>query len=147
MPQSITTPELISAIGSFLTLTSLLGSFFYVHLSNWFREILELASKYEENSVGDEERRKQARVECRFQLKRLLNHVPLLISTIITIFIFMLVRIAVLMIAAVNPRPAIIDFYQPAFLYFLATYLFLTLYFLIRGYALAFKLKKRIYSQ
>ena len=142
----IPTSELTSSIGFFLTLTSLLGTFFYVQLSNWFREILELESKYQENSVGDDERRRQARIECRFQLRRLLNHVPALVSTIITSFIFTMLYIVSKMVASVSPRPIILNYYEPAFWCFLATYLLLTLYFLIHGYTIAFKIKKRIYA-
>lgn len=144
MSQAITSSELTSTIGFFLTLTSLLGTFFYVHLSNWFREKLELKSKYDENSVGDDERRKQARIECRFQLKRLLNHVPPLVSVVITVFILAMLYIAFEMVSSMPSRPAIFNYYVPAFLCFLGTYLALTTYFLVYGYTVAFRLRTRM---
>lgn len=143
MSQAITSSELTSTIGFFLTLTSLLGTFFYVHLSNWFREILELKSKYDENSVGDE-RRKQARIECRFQLKRLLNHVPLLVSVVITVFILVMLYLVFEMVSSMPSRPAIINYYVPAFLCFLGTYIVLTTYFLVYGYTVALRLRTRM---
>ena len=141
------TSELTAAIGFFLTLTGLLSTFFYVHLSNWFREILELQSKYDENKKGDDDRRRYARVECRFQLKRLLNHVPILVSGVITVFILVMTYLALTMIASVSPRPLIFDYYQIAFLIFLIAYFALTLYFLIHGYWIAFQLRAQMQSQ
>ncbi|MEW6029548.1 MAG: hypothetical protein AB1554_08700 [Chloroflexota bacterium] len=131
----LTPSEFTTAVGFFLTLTSLLGAYFYVHLSNWFREILELKSKYEINSDGEDEKSVRARMECRFQLRRLYNHVPLLVSSIITAFILLMIGIAARMVTAVSPRPPVLDYYVPAFWVFLGTYLLLTLYFLVHGYA------------
>jgi len=139
-----TTSDLTAAIGYFLTLTGLLSTFFYVHLSNWFREILELQSKYDENKTGDEERRRNARVECRFQLKRLLNHVPILISVIMTIFISTMTILAFIMIGSINPCPVIFVYYAIAFLVFIIAYFVLTLYFLIHGYIIAFHISAQM---
>jgi len=141
---TIATSEITATIGFFLTLTSLLGTYFYVHLSTWFRELLELNSKWEENSVGMEEFRKRARTECRFQLKRQLNHVPILISGILTAFIISMIVISSNLIASVTPRPAILNYYTTAFVIFFITYIVLTLYFLIHGYIIAFKLRSAI---
>jgi hypothetical protein len=143
----IATSEITATIGFFLTLTSLLGTYFYVHLSTWFRELLELNSKWEENSIGMEEFRKRARIECRFQLKRHLNHVPLLISFILTAFIVSMWILSSHLIASVSPRPVIFNYYSTAFIVFFITYALLTLYFLIHGYVLAYKLHRAINQQ
>ena len=142
-----TTSELLTTIGFFLTLTGLLSTFFYVHLSNWFREILELQSKYDENKKGDDDRRRYARVECRFQLKRLFNHVPILVSGVITFFILVMAYLAFTMIASISPRPLIFDYYEIAFLVFIIAYFALTLYFLIHGYWIAFQLRAQLRAQ
>jgi hypothetical protein len=144
MMNTIANSEITSTIGFFLTLTSLLGTYFYVHLSTWFRELLELNSKWEENSVGMEEFRRRARTECRFQLKRQLNHVPILISGILTAFIISMAVISNKLIASVSPRPVILDYYITAFIIFFITYIALTAYFLIHGYIIAFKLRSAI---
>ncbi|NMB56124.1 MAG: hypothetical protein GYA15_15645 [Leptolinea sp.] len=140
----MSTSELTSAIGFFLTLTGLLSTFFYVHLSNWFREILELQSKYDENKVGDDDRRRNARIECKYQLKRLYNHVPLLVSVVITIFISAMATMASGMIGQVTPKPLIFQYYETAFTLFIFAYDILTLYFLIHGYFIAHRLSKVI---
>lgn len=140
----IATSEITATIGFFLTLTSLLGTYFYVHLSTWFRELLELNSKWEENSVGEDEYRKRARIECRFQIKRYLNHVPLLVSSILTAFIIAMGIISNQLIASVTPRPVIFNYYRIAFGLFFITYIVLTLYFLIHGYILAWRLNSAI---
>jgi hypothetical protein len=49
----LTSPDVTATIGFMLTLVGLIGTFFYVQLSNWLREILELNSKYELNRVGE----------------------------------------------------------------------------------------------
>lgn len=144
---NISTSELTSAIGFFLTLTGLLSTFFYVHLSNWFREILELKSKYDENMVGDDERRRYARIECKYQLKRLFNHVPILVSTVITIFIVVMTSMASEMISSIAPRPTIFNYYEIAFRIFLISYFVLTFYFLIHGYLIAINLRKKLYPK
>lgn len=140
-----TTSELTSAIGFFLTLTGLLSTFFYVHLSNWFREILELNSKYDENKTGEDERRRNARVECKYQLKRFFNHVPLLVSGVITAFIVVNTIQAFNMISAISPRPVIFGYYAIAFWIFLIAYFVLTFYFLIHGYVICFRLRSQLW--
>jgi hypothetical protein len=44
--------------GLFLTLVSLLGTFFYIHLGNWRRDLIKLKAKWEQNKFNqtDEER-------------------------------------------------------------------------------------------
>lgn len=142
MTLQIQTSEVTSAIGFFLTLTSLLGTYFYVHLSTWLRDILELNSKWDENADGDEEFRKRARIECKFQLKKLLNHIPILVSIIISAFIFGVFSFAVEMVESIPTRPLVIAYYSKAFNLFLSIYSTLTLYFLAHGYFLAFRMKK-----
>jgi len=144
MTQTLTPSEFTTTVGFFLTLISLLGTYFYVHLSNWFREILELKSRYEFHKYGEDEYHARARIECRFQLERLFNHVPAMVSLIITSFILAMLYLAWRMVGSASPRPPVLDYYLPAFAAFLATYLILTLYFLIHGYLIAFDLHKKL---
>lgn len=144
MQQMPSFSETVSTIGFFLTLTGLLGTFFYVHLSNWFRDILELECKYEENAKGEDERRRQGRIECKFQLRKLFNHVTWLISLIITTFLGLMACLAWQVIPHSPDRNPLFGYYETAFKWFFATYLLLTLYFLISGYGKACRLHRRI---
>ena len=141
---SLTPSDVTAAIGFMLTLVGLIGTFFYVHLSNWLREILELRSKYELNRVGDTEPRKQGRLECRFQLHRLFNHITLLVSLVISFFILVVVHVGQQLIAAAQPEPAIVPYYRTTATVFLLIYFGLTIYMLAFGYYVAFILRKEL---
>jgi hypothetical protein len=140
----MTTSEVSSSIGFFLTLIGLMSTFFYIHLSNWFRDILELKSKFEQSSVGNDDRKTNAIIECSFEIKKLFNHVPLLVSIIISGFILLLTILAFRMINSFDPRPLVFDYYEIAISWFVFGYLSLTLYFLSHGYFLALRLKNDI---
>jgi hypothetical protein len=141
---TLSTSDVTACIGFFLTLTGLIGTFFYVHLSNWLREILELKSKYDLNSVGDQEQRKEGRLECKFQLRRLFNHIPALISLVISLLIVALTCLSLKLIHEISPEPVVASYYKTAGLYFLIAYFSLTIYMLIHGYLVAFGLKKHL---
>lgn len=143
-PSSLSSGEVTATIGFFLTLVGLVGTFFYVHLSNWLRELLELKAKYDLNKVGETESRKEGRLECKFQLKRLLNHIPLLIATVLSLFIVALWCTARGLIAAATPQPLVIPYYAKAAKYFLVIYFGLTTYLLLHGYILAFLLRQNM---
>jgi hypothetical protein len=150
MTPSVSAPvpaDVTAAIGFFLTLVGLIGTFFYVHLSNWLREILELQSKYELNRVGESDARKEGRLQCKFELKRLLNHVPALVSAVISIFIVLLLCDARILVNASVPPPAVIPYYKLAAKYFLVAYFGLTFYFLLHGYVVAFSLRRQLYPK
>jgi hypothetical protein len=65
--------DALSVIGFFLTLAGLLGSFFYIHLSDWLREVLALETKWRINAVGDEPDQRAARRECRYEVEQAAN--------------------------------------------------------------------------
>lgn len=140
--QSVSGPEVTTAIGFFLTLVGLLGTFFYVHLSNWLREILELKAKYDLNSKGDSEDRRKAVLECRFQLKRLRNHIPVLVALLISTFLGVVTYSAAQLIRSLDPRPLLMTYYLRIGTVFLLIYAALTLYFLIHGYLVANRIKE-----
>jgi hypothetical protein len=136
--------DITAAIGFMLTLVGLIGTFFYVHLSNWLREILELKSKYGLNSVGNSEARKEGILECKYQLRRLFNHIPVLVAAVISFFIVEVVIIAKNLIAAVQPPPPVVPYYESAAKYFLVIYFGLTLYLLVHGYIVALWLRSKL---
>ena len=136
--------DVTATIGFMLTLVGLIGTFFYVHLSTWLREILELKSKYELNSVGNSETRKEGILECKYQLRRLFNHIPVLVAAVISFFIVEVVLIAKNLISAVQPQPPVVPYYQSAAKYFLIIYFGLTLYLLLHGYIVALWLRSKL---
>lgn len=129
----MTGSETLSAIGFFFTLTSLLGTLFYVQLSNWYREILELKSKFELNQYGDDN--KKGRLECGFQIKRLYNFIPLLVSAVLTVFLLTIGALSVRLGCLTQPFPDILYYYLTASIVFLLIYLSLTAFFLSKGYS------------
>ena len=137
----MSTTEAQTAINFFLTLISIIGTFFYVQLSNWYREMLEVEEKFKLNKHGDEREDKRARLECRFQLNRLYNHVPALVSALVTLFLIVIGVLALSLAAQVQASPSILIYYWIAGGVFYVIYLFLTLYFLIKGYRLGWQLK------
>lgn len=141
---ALSSSDVTSTIGFMLTLIGLIGTFFYVHLSNWLREVLELKAKYKLNSVGDTERRQEGRLECKFQLRRLLNHIPILVSLAITGFILIVCRLGARLLSQIQPEPAVAPYYREATTYFLWVYFGLSIYFLIHGYAVAFYLRYKL---
>jgi hypothetical protein len=54
-----------------LALASLLGSFFYIQLSQWLRDILALSEKIDLNKQQGDSDQKKAIVECRVEMRRL----------------------------------------------------------------------------
>ncbi len=141
---AISGTEVTTAIGFFLTLVGLLGTFFYVHLSNWLREILELKAKYDLNSKGDTEDRRKAVLECRFQLRRLLNHIPLLVAILISTFIGVLAWNATALIDSLQPRPLLMTYYVRVGTTFLLIYAALTLYLLVYGYTTGYQIHRAL---
>ncbi len=71
------TPQSIATIATFLTLTSLLGTFFQVQLATWLRDLMTLKSKYELNA-GDNPTADEIKAlrECAYTLSGLYNKVP-----------------------------------------------------------------------
>jgi hypothetical protein len=132
--QALTSADVTATIGFMLTLVGLIGTFFYVHLSNWLREILELKAKYQLNAVGENDVRVQGRLECKFQLRRLFNHIPALVAMVISGFILFVLGVATRLVAAVQPEPPVIPYYRTAAKGFLCVYFVLTLYLLLYGY-------------
>lgn len=91
MEATVASTDALSIIGFFLTLVSLLGSFFYIHLSDWLREVIALETKWDINKIGDE--RRAARLECRYEIEHVATRTTLLTSAVVTafvIFIFVL---------------------------------------------------------
>lgn len=81
----------LTVIGLMLALASLLGSLFSIHLSNWLRELLQLKKKCDLNKRGNTPENDHAMHECQYTRASLVNHVPWLMSGIMTLFLGLIV--------------------------------------------------------
>lgn len=136
--------EQLNLIGLLLTLVSLLGTFFYIHLSTWFSKTMELKLNYEQNKRGNNEEQKQALRDCRFQLLGVYNHVPALVFFVISLFIGVVVVISA---SYLIPNYAKNDVARSLFwagCTFTFIYISLSLYFLLRGYKIGRYLDKEL---
>lgn len=77
----------IALIGTLLTLIGLLGTFFYVHLSTWLRDLISLKTKFDLVDPPGTPEEKQAALECKYTLSGLYNYVPLLTTAALSAFI------------------------------------------------------------
>jgi hypothetical protein len=87
---------ILSVQGMFLTLLSLLGTFFYVHLGNWRKDLIKLKAKWEQNKFNQTDDERRAVLEVRYELPGLANYVVPLVTGVVTAFI---VLVAVLSLA------------------------------------------------
>jgi predicted PurR-regulated permease PerM len=139
--------KMLNVLGLFLTLFGLLGSLFAIHLSNWFRELLALDQKFEQNKNRDNDEEKKAVRECRYKLRELYNHVTATVSAILTVFLmFVFWRGEKLITSQATPDPVVSDLALVASAFFIV-YLFLTLFFLTRGYWVGYRLNKALNPQ
>ena len=133
-------PNSYSVIGLYFTLAGLLGTFFYVHLSSWLQNLLKLQAKWNVNRLGTDEAQKSAIRECRFELKGLFNHIPVLVALIVSIFIFVLSKDA---LELLSQAPKDMLAYRLGYMLtcFLWLYYTLTGYLLLHGIVLGFTIR------
>jgi hypothetical protein len=134
----------LTAISIFLTLTSLLGSFFYVPLSNWVRELIALNTKWQLNKGADTDTTRPLQRECRHTLPALNNIVPGMMSVAISLFIATVSTLAFLILRPYLWGVSLAVYLFAAFVAFLLIYITFTLFLLIRGYGIARRLQIEI---
>ena len=88
----------LTTVGLMLTLASLVGSFFYIQLSQWLRDILALRQKVELNRRQGDETQKRAIVECRVEYRRLANWQTYVVSLVVIGFVVFVVVTGLLMV-------------------------------------------------
>lgn len=142
MEGTVASTDALSVIGFFLTLVGLLGSFFYIHLSDWLREVLALEIKWRINSVGDEPDQRAARRECRYEVEQAANWTTLLTSLVVSIFVVFIFVLALNLWRAQPERSTAWNYIGYGGAAFMAIYAGMTGYLLIRGYIKA----RRLYS-
>lgn len=138
---------IISTQGLLLTLISLLGTFFYVHLSNWRKDLMKLKAKWEQNQYYQTNEQKAAVLEIRYELPGLANYVTPLVSLVITAFIMLVAALSYALWTHYCGPPAIRTFLVIAGIAFLVLYLLLTGAFLIGGLMTAKELNDKISAQ
>lgn len=87
MDAATASAEALSVIGFFLTLVSLLGSFFYIHLSDWLRDVIALETKWDFYTAGTGADKRAALRECRYDIGHLATRTTFLTSLAVSVFI------------------------------------------------------------
>ncbi|MFK0206321.1 hypothetical protein [Agrobacterium sp. NPDC090283] len=122
----------LSVVGLMLTLSSLLGSFFYLQLSAWVRDILALKAKSDLNKYAGTTDEKKAMRECAVEVDKLLNWPTYLVNTVVILFVVIVIVTALVMLerAAADPLYGPVRF---AFYLFLAVFVVLSSVLLHHG--------------
>ena len=95
----------LSLVSIMLALASLLGSFFYIQLSQWLRDILALSEKIDLNKQqGDNDQRK-AIVECRVEMRRLSNWHNYIVNGAVILFVLYILWLTFGMISLASADP------------------------------------------
>ena len=85
-------------VGLMLTLASLVGTFFYIHLSQWLRDLLALRQKAQLNRLAGDENQKRAIVECRVEYRKLATWHTYVVNLLVIAFVVFVLADALLMI-------------------------------------------------
>lgn len=138
-PNSLNSQE-IGTLGFFLSLISLLGTFFYVQLSNWLRDLIASEAIYDANAVGGTSEEKEQIRKLKYSIAGLYNLVPLITSVAITAFIALVAGIIISILRHALATDYLAQNLMLALCGFLVIYCGLTIYLLLRGYAIGRKI-------
>jgi len=136
--------ETLSVIGFFLTLFSLLGSFFYIHLSTWLQDVLALETKWEIHRTGDEPDQKSARRQCRYEIVPLASWNVLITSLVVTFFVVFIFTLSVILWLGQPNKTMAWLFIGYAGISFIVIYLGMSTYLLVKGFSKARRLWRAI---
>lgn len=137
-PNALNSQE-IGTLGFFLSLISLLGTFFYVQLSNWLRDLIASEAVYDANAVGGTEQEKEEIRKLKYSIAGLYNKVPLITSTGISVFITLVAGIIISILWHALATDHLAQNLMLALCAFLVIYYGLTIYLLMRGYVIGRK--------
>jgi len=126
------TTDALQVIGFFLTLVSLLGSFFYIHLSDWLREVIALDTKWRTNKTGDD--RKSLRFQCCYEIEQLANWTTLVTSLVVTAFVIFIFSLGANLWLTQPEKSVEWTYIGLAGVGFILIYVIMTVYLLGRGY-------------
>ena len=132
-----------SVIGIYLTLAGLLGTFFYVHLSNWLQELLKLQAKWRQNKRGTDDSQQAAKRECRFEIKEHFNHVPFVVACVVSLFICLLWADSSKMLAPAT-SDTLVSGLKRMLDVFMVLYFALTTYLLGHGFLIGWRITREL---
>ncbi len=121
----------ISLLGFYLSLVSLLGSFFYVHLATWFRQIATTRQKWQRYKNGIQ---RDKQIECYLEAYDEKSWQPAIAFVLLTVFMIVLGSFAEqLRPLAQTPAGIATYLYWPAYIFFVM-YVAVSLFYLVEGY-------------
>lgn len=88
----------LSMVGLLLTLAGLIGSFFYIQLSQWLRDVIALNKKIELSGLGNEDTDKKGARECHVEHKRLAGWHSFAVNLIVIWFVWFTLQMALDMV-------------------------------------------------
>lgn len=144
---SVQPSDILSVIGVFLTLVGLLGSFFFVHLSDWYRKILSLSTKWDINKYGDDPDQKASRRECRYEVEELASWTTLITSLVVTSFVLLVFWFSLALWRSVPAKNDAWIYIGAAGVVFLLIYIGMTIGLLGMGYRKIIKIRREITSK
>jgi hypothetical protein len=136
MTMSPTNP--LSVVGFMLTLSSLLGSFFYLQLSQCVRDIIAVRSKSDLNKFAGVTDGKKAVRECAVEIDKLLNWPTYLVNIVVIGFVVIVTLVAFGILEKAVTDPLYPSLWN-AFALFLAVFVLLSLVLMVHGTAQALK--------
>jgi hypothetical protein len=141
MAAAVASTDALQVIGFFLTLVRLLGSFFYIHLSDWLRDVMALETKWRFNK--DAADGWEAKLECRYEIEQVANWTTLITSLFVSAFVVFVFYLRVQLWLTQPDKDVAWAYVAWAGCSFLAIYVVMTGYLLARGYLKARTLLKQ----
>ncbi len=132
--------EETTVVGLYLALVGLLGSFFWVSLSSWVRDLVSLKARAEHHTTGAGDA--QERLKVKHEVKGLGDWTTG--ATTLAVSAFVLFLLAKALDLANNATGDLNDNLESALWFFLTIYIVLTLFLLGRGYWLANQIKHQL---
>ena len=131
----------LSVVGLMLTLAGLLGSFFYIQLSDWLRSILALDQKIQLNRRQGEDNQKRAIVECRVEFRRLAGWHNYLVNFFVIFFVLYVMWLSFGMISLAAGDP-LYPYVRKALIVFVCVFTLLSGILLAVGVSRAWSIKR-----
>jgi hypothetical protein len=132
---------IISILGFYLSLISILGSFFYIHLGNWLKQIQTTQRKWSQFKSGSNLDKK---IECYIEAFDEKNLQPAFGFILLTIFMILLGLFALDLRSTLPSTNDLANYlYIPGYIFF-ALYCIVSLIYLVYGYYKVNKVYKEI---
>ena len=95
----------LSMVGLMLTLAGLVGTFFYIQLSGWLRDVQALHAKIDLNKLGNTDDNKKAIRECRVEQARIASWQTAVVNVVVIGFVWFVLQIGFQLIAMAPTDP------------------------------------------